>query len=191
MLSETKSRPAGRKIILSVAVTLDGYIEGPNGEYDWCFVDQDYGFTDFMNRIDAIFYGRKSWELFGNYSIPENAGEVEKIYFEKASRMKHYVFSRTLNSVERAILIKENVEEEVMKIKKQPGKDIHLFGGASLVTTFVNADLIDEYHLAVHPIILGAGKPLFIDIKERKNLKLIDTNTYSTGLVMMRYETLR
>lgn len=59
-----------RKIILNLAVSLDGFIEGPNGEYDWCFTDQDYGFTDFMKRIDTIFYGRKSWELFSNYTPP-------------------------------------------------------------------------------------------------------------------------
>ncbi len=62
-----------RKVILDVAVTLDGYIEGPNGEYDWCFVDQDYGFTELLNRIDAIFYGRKSWDLFGNYTPCSNS----------------------------------------------------------------------------------------------------------------------
>jgi dihydrofolate reductase len=84
-------------------------------------------------------------------------------------------------------LIKDNVEEEVKKIKQQPGKDIHLFGGASLVTTFVNADLIDEYQLAVHPIILCAGKPLFMDIKERKKLRLVDSKAYQTGLVMLSY----
>lgn len=119
---------------------------------------------------------------------PKNAGEVEKIYFESANKTKNYVFSRTLNSVEGAILINDNVEEEVKKIKGEPGKDIHLFGGADIITTFVNADLIDEYQLAVHPILLGAGKPLFIDIKERNKLKLIDTKVYSTGLVILIYK---
>ena len=177
-----------RKVILDVAVSLDGFIEGPNGEYDWCFMDQDYGFTDFMNRIDSIFYGRKSWELFGNFTPTDKSPEMEVKFFKMAESKTKYVFSKTLDKAEGAILIKENVEEEVNKIKKQPGKDIYLFGGASLTTSFVNADLIDEYLLAVHPIILGSGKPLFIDIKVRKNLKLIDTKTYSSGLVMLNYE---
>jgi len=176
-----------RKVILDVAVSLDGYIEGPNGEYDWCFTDQDYGFTDLLNRIDTIFYGRKSWELFGNYTPAENASGMEKMMFEKMAKMKKYVFSRTLKSAEGAILISSNAEEEVKKIKQETGKDIHLFGGASLVTTFVNSNLIDEYLLAVHPIILGAGKPLFIDIKERKHLDLVDSKVYSNGLIMLRY----
>ena len=177
-----------RKVILDVAVSLDGYIEGPNGEYDWCFMDQDYGFTDLMNRIDAAFYGRKSWELFGNYTPANNASEMGKKIFNMMTNKKKYVFSRTLKKVEGAALISNNAEEEVKEIKRQPGKDIHLFGGASLITTFVNSDLIDEYRLAVHPIILGAGKSLFIDIKKRVKLKLIDTKVYSTGLVMLLYK---
>ena len=177
-----------RKVILDVAVSLDGYIEGPNGEYDWCFNDQDYGFTNLMNRVDAIFYGRKSWELFGNYTPPDDAADTEKKFFDMMTYKKNYVFSRTLKYVKGAFLISSNIEEEVNKIKQQAGKDIHLFGGASLITTFVNADLIDEYHLAVHPIILGAGKPLFIDIKERKKLRLVDSKAYQTGLVMLTYK---
>ena len=177
-----------RKVILDVAVSLDGYIEGPNREYDWCFTDQDYGFTDLMNRIDSIFYGRKSWELFGNYTPPDNASEIELKLFEMMGSKKKYVFSRTLKKAEGATIISHNVEEEVNKIKTEPGKDIHLFGGASLITTFVNADLIDEYQLAVHPIILGAGKPLFQDIEGRKKLKLVHSRTYSTGLVILIYK---
>jgi len=85
-----------RKIILDVAVSLDGYIEGPNGEYDWCFMDQDYAFTDLLNRIDTIFYGRKSWELFGNYTPAENSSKWEKKIFEMMANKKKYVFSKTL-----------------------------------------------------------------------------------------------
>jgi dihydrofolate reductase len=97
---------------------------------------------------------------------------------------KKYVFSRTLKSVEGAVLISDNVEEKVKKIKQDPGKDIHLFGGAGLITTFVNSNLVDEYILAVHPIILGAGKPLFIDINERKKLELIDSKIFYRPCIM-------
>lgn len=176
-----------RRIILDLAVSLDGYIEGPNGEYDWCFVDQDYGFSDLLNKVDAVFFGRKSFELFGNIAPPDNSTEVEKQFFRMMEEKKKYVFSRTLKSVENAVLISENVEDEVKRIKQEPGKDIFLFGGAGLVTTFVNSDLIDEYQLGVHPIILGSGKALFKDIKERKKLKLIDSKIYQNGLVMLSY----
>lgn len=168
-----------RTIILGLAVSLDGFIEGPNGEYDWCFTDQDYGMTDFFKRIDSLFIGRRSYELLlkmGDDAMPG---------FPK---LKEYVFSTTLKEVRPgALLIQGNTKEIVEKIKQEPGKDIWLFGGASLTTSFLNLNLIDEMSLAIHPIILGSGKPLFSDIKNRISLNLIDTKTYSSGLVNLVY----
>jgi dihydrofolate reductase len=178
-----------RKIILDLAVSLDNYIEGPNGEYDWCFVDQDYGFTSLLNRIDSVFYGRKSFELFGSYNPATGATEMEKLFLKMMDEKKKYVFSNTLKSVENAVLINGNIEEKVKRIKEEPGKDIQLFGGAGLITALENLNLIDEYHIAVHPIILGAGKPLFKDIKERKKLTLLDTKIYPNGLVILIYKS--
>ena len=178
-----------RKIILDVAVSLDGLIEGPNGEYDWFFTDQDYGLTDFANSVDAVFYGRKSYELFGR-QIPDTVtSDEERKFWNLILNKKTYVFSRTLKAVDApATIIRGNIEEAVNKIKAEPGKDIWLYGGASLVTTLVNLGFVDEFRLAVHPIILGAGKPLFMDIRKRVGLKLIDTKQYATGLVMLRYQ---
>lgn len=168
-----------RKIILEVAVSLDGYIEGPNGEYDWCFNDQDYGLPDFMKRIDTLFMGRKTFEM------AQAMGEAPAGF----PKFKEYIFSTTLNKVkDGAILIKDNIKKEVEKIKNEKGKDIWLFGGASLTTSLMNLGLVDELSLAVHPIILGAGKPLFSNIKGRINLKLINSKSYSTGLVSLTYE---
>ena len=168
-----------RKIILGLAVSLDGFIEGPNGEYDWCFTDQDYGMTGFYKRIDSLFIGRRSYELLltlGDDAMPG---------FPK---LKEYVFSTTLKEVRPgALLIQGKTKEIVEKIKQEPGKDIWLFGGASLTNSFLNLNLIDEMSLAVHPIILGSGKPLFSDIKNRIPLNLIDTKTYSSGLVSVSY----
>jgi dihydrofolate reductase len=180
-----------RKIILNLAVSLDNYIEGPNGEYDWCFTDQDYGLNDFFAQVDTIIYGRKSYELFGSYVPSEDASENEKELMNKMMQMKKYVFSTTMEPAEGVTIVKGNVEEEVYKIKHQPGKDIFLFGGASLITSFQNLNLIDEYQLAVHPLILGAGLPLFKDINTRKYLKLRDTKVFSTGLVILYYEAVR
>ena len=101
---------------------------------------------------------------------------------------KKYVFSRTLKSADGAVLIINNIKEEITKIKQEPGKDIYLFGGANLAASLLNLNLIDEFILAVHPIILSAGKPLFQNINERKNLKLHDSKIYSNGLVMLFYE---
>lgn len=174
---------AMRKLILQLAVSLDGFIEGSNGEYDWCFTDQDYGMAAFFKRIDSVFYGRKSYEL--TLSMAESMDGADMPDFPK---MKEYVFSTTLIEVKPSvILINEDIETEVRRIKNEPGKDIWLFGGASLTASLMNLGLVDEIALAVHPIILGGGKPLFGQIAERIPLTLMDTKTYSSGLVSLTY----
>jgi len=168
-----------RKLILSVAVTLDGFIEGPNGEYDWCFTDQDYGLSDLINRVDAAFIGRKTYELTQKMNSNDESW---------LPHLKQYIFSTTLNSVkEGETLIKNNIRDEVEEIKKQEGKDIWLFGGASLTTTLLIYGLVDEISLAVHPILLGKGKLLFSDIDQKLHLTLCGSQSYSTGLVTLNY----
>lgn len=167
-----------RKVILGLAVSLDGFIEGPNGEYDWCFTDQDHGMSEFFKRIDVVFIGRKSYEM----SLGMEGGD------SWMPKMKEYVFSTTLNEVKKdAILVKGDIKTEVEKIKHEPGKDIWLFGGASLTASLMNLGLVDEIGLAVHPILLGSGKQLFSGIKERIHLELTDTKTWPTGLVSLSY----
>jgi dihydrofolate reductase len=168
-----------RKIILNVALSLDGLIEGPNGEYDWCFTDQDYGFPTFLESIDAILFGRKSYEMVA-------ALEDENMKFPGKER---YVISRTLKTVDPGFqLVKGDVKEAVQNIKKWEGKDIWLFGGASLTTSLMNWGLVDQLSLAVHPISLGQGKPLFEDIKRRQYWRLLDVQRFSSDLVILKYE---
>ena len=165
-----------RRVILNLAVTLDGYIEGLNGEYDWCYTDQDYGMADFMKRTDAIFFGRRSYEIL--------LGTEKNPYPEK----KKYVFSKTMKAASgNTQIIGDNFREEVMKIKNQPGRDIWLFGGASLTASLMNAQLVDELQLSIHPLLLGRGKPLFQGLKERSKFVLLDSKKYSTGLVQLFY----
>jgi dihydrofolate reductase len=171
-----------RKVVLQLAVSLDGFIEGPNGEYDWCFTDQDYGMTEFFQRIDSVFYGRKSYEL--TLSMADSIDEVMPGF----PKLTEYVFSNTLREVKPgAILVNGDIEAEVKRIKNNPGKDIWLFGGASLTASLLSLGLVDEISLAVHPIILGGGKRLFSEMTNRKPLTLIDTKTYSSGLVSLSY----
>ena len=168
-----------RKIILGLAVSLDSFIEGPNGEYDWCFTDQDYGMADFFKRIDTIFVGRKTYDM----SLGQEGG------IEGFPKMKEYIFSNTLDAVPTGkTLIRGNIEVQVQQIKQEEGKDIWLFGGAELTTVLMNLGLVDELWLSVHPIILGSGKPLFINIKDRTLLTHLETKTYSTGLVSLKYK---
>ena len=89
----------------------------------------------------------------------------------------------------KAIFINGNIKQKVEEIKHQPGKSIWLYGGASLITTFLNLDLIDEYHLAIQPVILGRGKPLFQNIEQRHRLKLIETKGDPSGVTVLIYET--
>lgn len=167
-----------RKLILGLAVSLDGFIEGPKGEYDWCFTDQDYGLADFFKRIDSIFVGRKTYEM-------SLGMEGEPTGFPK---FKEYIFSNTLDKVkDGAVLVKGDIEQEVRRIKNEPGKDIWLFGGADLSSALLNRGLVDEIGLAVHPILLGDGKPLFQNIKNRLHLTLVNSKAYSTGLVYLTY----
>ncbi len=168
-----------RKIILQLAVSLDGYIEGPNGEFDWCFVEQDYGMSAFFKRIDATFMGRKTYELALAMQDQVPAG------FPK---FKEYVFSNSLTKVKEDVtIINGDIKNEVEKIKNEKGKDIWLFGGADLIASLMNFQLVDEIILAIHPVILGGGKPLFKEIKERTWLTLTDHKVYPDGLALLTY----
>ena len=167
-----------RKVILGLAVSLDGFIEGPNGEYDWCVMDPEYDLNEFFKRVDSIFVGRKTYEM----SLGMEGGPPG---FPK---FKEYVFSTTLAKVkDGAMLINKNIEAEVGTIKRQQGKDIWLFGGANLTTSLLNLGLVDELSLAVYPVILGGGKPLFSNIDKRIGLKLLASRSYSTGLITLNY----
>ena len=177
-----------RRIILDLATTLDGFIEGKNGEVDWCIMDSDMGFINFLNEIDTILYGRKSYDLWGQYIPKDEDSDNEKEIWKLIHSKEKYVFSRTQKDTDnQAIFINENILEEVNKLKNKPGKDIWLYGGASLITTFINLGLVDEFRLSVHPVILGEGKPLFTDVKQRLNLKMINTRTFSSGVVQLIY----
>src|SRR5215203_3547312 len=167
-----------RKVILGLAVSLDGFIEGPRGEYDWCVPDPDYNLNEFFERFDTIFVGRKTYEM----SSEMEGGPAG---FPK---FKEYVFSTTLDKVkDGATLIKGNTKAEVEKIKKEKGKDIWLFGGARLTTSLMNLGLIDELSLAVYPVLLGGGKPLFNNVKDKIYLTLLDARTFLTGVVSLTY----
>ena len=183
-----------RKLVAGFAVSLDGYIEGPNGEYDWIIYDKDHfkELSEHWKRMDAMFYGRKTYEA--SLAMQPKSTSTSKSKKKKSSagnpfaHMKHYVFSSSLDSVvDEFTLVKGDLKEEVNKIKKAEGKDIAVFGGAELVSSLINLNLIDELQLAIVPVILGVGKPFFIKIKERKIFALKDVKAYESGLVVLNY----
>lgn len=181
-----------RKIILSLAITLDGFIEGPNGELDWLVREKEIDFGDILNEIlsdkEIIFYGRVSYDKWGNSQADENASQKLKDAYDLMNSKQKYGFSKTKTGDNtNTIFINSNIKERVLEIKQQPGNNIWLYGGAKITTTFLNLDLIDEYRLAVHPVILGKGKFLFQNIEKRHKLKLIDAKGYKSGVTLMKY----
>jgi dihydrofolate reductase len=170
-----------RKIITTMWVTLDGFIAGPNGEMDWIAEIYDEAMGTYENDLVS------SWP-----HVPDNpnASEGEKEYARKLNAMRKLVFSRTLESVEwnNSTLVKEVVPEDIEKLKHEPGRDMLIYGSASLVRTLTNLGLIDEYQLLVHPVLLGSGKPLFQDIQHQVKLKLVNTKTHPSGVVVLSYQ---
>lgn len=177
-----------KKIILNLAVTLDGFIEGPNGEIDWCIMDDDMDFGTFLDRVDTLFYGRVSYDAWGNYQPEANASDAEKEMWQNIHAKNKIVFTSQDRADGKATFIATDLVNRVAEIKQQSGKDIWLYGGANLIKTFIDLGLIDVYQISVHPIALGSGKPLFEDLKSRVPLKLIDARVFKSGVVALTYE---
>lgn len=164
-----------RKIILNLAVSLDGYIAGPKGEYDWCLTDDDYGMTSFLESVDTLLIGRKTFDLLIEYGDP---------YPDKTN----YVFSTRLKNSDykNVTIVNEDIISFADKLRKQDGKNIWLFGGAQIAYPLYDQNMIDQMVLSVHPVLLGGGIPLFRP-GYRRNLKLTDCTRYPSGLVQLTY----
>lgn len=178
-----------RKVILDLAVSLDGFIEGPNGETDWCIMDDDMDFNGFLWTIDTIFYGRVSYDSWGNFLPDEHTEESEKEFWNSIHAKKKYVFSKQKRIDDKATFIHTDIAHHIAALKNEEGKDIWLYGGASLTKTFIQLGLIDVYRLSVHPIVLGSGKPLFEDLQERLPLQLMTTHVFTSGVVQLIYNS--
>lgn len=181
------------KIILDVAVTLDGFISGPNGEIDWLVKDEEKDFGDILAEIligvDAIFYGRVSYCLWGNYQPADNARTRLKKSYQLLHSKKKYVFSKTMKSDgNHAIFINSDIEKNILAIKQKTKGNIWLYGGGKLITSIMNLDLVDVYRLAVHPVIIGKGIPLFNAISNRIQLNLTHTEQSKSGVILLNYK---
>ena len=165
-----------RKIIAGFASSTDGYITGPNGEYDWILIDKEIDFTEEAKKYDTYLFGRKTYEAAQASGTPPMAGN------------RNYVFSRTLESVDpNYILIRDDVPNQVQKLKEEEGKDIALFGGASLLTSLLELHLVDELTISVIPVLLGKGRPMIGELKNKISLSLIGCRTYGNGTVQTQY----
>ena len=184
-----------RKVILTMSVSLDGFIEGPDREIDWHMVDDELHshFNEWLAAMGAFLSGRVTYELMAEFwptadADPSSTGPM--VEFARIWRdMPKIVYSTTLEHADwNTTVVRDVVPEEVMALKARPGGDLAL-GGADLAAAFMRHDLIDEYRIYVHPIVIGGGKPLFqpssgVEVV----LRLVETRTFGNGVVLLRYE---
>jgi dihydrofolate reductase len=189
-----------RSFIAALQISLDGYVQGANGEVDW--VDSWNAALDLIPGVDAAVLGGGMYpgyeQLWGSIAADPHGGaamlgreatdgEVE--YARWTQRTPHYVLSSTLEKVnwESARLLRD--VSELRSLKDQPGGAIYVIGGAALVSSLVNDGLIDELRLIVHPIILGGGKALFAGVSGRQTLELVESGADRSGRVVLTYRT--
>lgn len=184
-----------RNVIMTMWVTLDGFVGGPDGEMNWVgeINDEDNGsYQDqFVSAADTLLLGRTTYESFAgswpNVANSPDAPEGLKAYARKLNEMRKIVFSKTLGNAEwnNSTVRREITPAEITQLKQEPGKNIIIYGSASLVQTLASHNLIDRYQLLLYPIALGKGKPLF---KDYTKLKLVNTIPHSSGIVELHYQ---
>jgi dihydrofolate reductase len=170
-----------RKVVYGGAMSLDGYIAGPNGEYDWILMDPDIDFAAAMDRFDTFLIGRKTFEVMRRMAdeAPPTPG------------IRNIVFSRTLRPEDCPYPVSDDAERVVAALREEPGKDIALFGGGELFRSLLAAGLVDEVGFAVIPVLLGGGIPLLPSPADRARLKLKKHRVYEkTGTVGLEYDIL-
>jgi len=179
-----------RKLIAGINMTLDGFCN-----HDAVIADDEIHqhYNELLQNADTIIWGRITYQLMESYwpSVVKNptGSKPEDEFAVLVDNISKIVFSRTLQHVDwkNTTLKKEVIKEEILDLKQQAGKNI-LVGSPSLIVAFMQLDLIDEYQLAVHPVILGSGLPLFKNIRDRIDLKLLKTKTFSCGAMAFYYE---
>lgn len=182
------------KLIVWMNPSIDGYISREDGALDWQIVDEEIHryFNEKARQLSAFLHGRKMYDLMSAYwPTPEAASsdqafiaEFSKIWTEKPKVM----FSRTVKTADwNTRVVNDNIADEVMQLKQQPGGDLGL-GGANIAAYLQKLGLIDEYHLFVHPVALGRGVPLWPPDSGDVRLRLSETRTFASGVVFLRYE---
>lgn len=194
-----------RKAFAALQVSADGFIEGPNGEQDWAMAEDEETWRavfESLRGVDACILGRGMYPGYEQYwmAVLANPGgplpfsgaaatENDIAYAKFAVSTPHFVVSRTLDKVEWKTTRIVRALDEIRKLKQGPGKDMYVVGGATLVSGMMNEGLIDEVRMLVNPLILGGGKPLFKDVKERHPLKFVRSKAFKSGKVELVYGT--
>ena len=183
-----------RKVILDTIISLDGYYTSLKNEIDWFEFDkEEIDWSKEINRrVDTMLYGRVTYEEFRTFwpnASPTPTGFDSEI-IAQLNGLPKVVFSRTLTDAlwQPAVLVREDPAAAVAKLKQEPGKDMVVVGSGTLVSALVKSGLVDEYRILVRPIILGAGKPIFVDRDARHSLKLVAAKTFHNGVIALHYE---
>lgn len=182
-----------RKLFSFNMVTLDGFFEGPNQEIDWHNTDKE--FNEFAieqtSSVDTILFGRVTYQLMASYWPTETAISADPIVADLMNRLSKIVFSTTLENVEwnNTRLIRENAQKEIQNLKMQQGKDMVIFGSATLISSIM--DVIDEHRVMVNPVLLRRGIPLFKGTGERLKLNLVKARPFESGNVLLSYEPVK
>ncbi len=182
-----------RKVVMLNWVSMDGMFAGPNGEIDWVIHDPEVDKAAHgTGQADTILFGRLTYQMFENVwpkvALDPNAPKEAKRTADEVNSMNKVVFSKTLKQVtwDKSKLLRGNPAEEVSKLKQGNGSDMMIFGSGTIVQQLSDAGLIDDYVLILTPIVLGAGKPLFKDVK-KLNLQPVDAKDFASGNVLLHY----
>ena len=184
-----------RKVVAFEQVSLDGYFADENGDMSWAH-KQDPEWNAFAagnaSGQGALLFGRVTYELMASFWPTPAARERAPEVADGMNRMPKVVFSRTLDKVswKNTTLVKDDLVAAVRKMKHESGPDMAILGSGSIVSQLAQAGLIDEFQIVVNPIVLGQGKTLFDGVKDRLNLKLINTRAFGNGNVVLTYEPL-
>ena len=180
-----------RRLIHFVHSSADGFIEGPNGEFDWAQLGPELGeySMSLTDRADTFLNGRTVWTMMSSYwpNAESMNPDEHAIAFAPVWRTTpKVVLSTTLESADYGTRIVRTVEE-IRALKDEPGKDILLTGSASVANALAEAGLLDEYHVVVHPVVLGGGKPVH-QTTGRRSLRLVDTRSFDGRTVLLRHD---
>jgi dihydrofolate reductase len=191
---EEEEEESMRRVFSFIVTTLDGYFVGPNQEFDWPNVDEEFDrfAVRQLEEVDTLLFGRATYELMASYWPTQAAQEEEPIIAEKMNGLPKIVFSTTLGSVEwdNSTLVRGDATEEVTKLKQRPGKDMVIFGSSNLTSGLLQAGVLDELRIMVNPVALGDGRSLLEGMKERVKLRLLSATTFSSGNVLLNYAPL-
>lgn len=194
---QARRRPSPRKLVVSMNLSLDGFLAGPRGELDWHLERWSSEMAEAAARqlaaADTILLGRRTYEAFAAYwpsrLLDLSYSRADIAFAHMMNSHRKLVFSRTLQATawQHAELARRSPQAEVRALRGAPGPDIILFGSGSLAATLAAARLVDEYLLWIHPLALGRGRPLFAALRQRQTLKLLGSHVFATGVVLLRY----